>query len=321
MKTFLLTVFLSICKAGPDVEDYIVKGYTCALADKDAAEEVPGERIVCDDGICSKCVKTSDGIAPPYSKRRGDVDVEDYLKDGYICSKDAHDAEDAHNVCDDGVCYGCRKPMWSGGRGDVEDLLALGYKCFLANDVPKYALAEGVEIVCEDADCFGCISESSNPRPVKLMTLDEYLIRDYSCTITKKTKAEGNSIVCECGKCFECTASNLKPSTEYPVSKRFLDRVEDHLDDGKICGFVVKRDNASKSDYLLCEDNLCISCAEGASKPDGKLVTEPIVDRAESYAKKGYKCVAILESRLDITDNVHNVKTFCGEEVCFICRA
>jgi len=151
------------------------------------------------------------------------------------------------------------------------------------------------------------------------LTLDEYLERDYSCTITKKSEAEGNDIVCESGKCFVCTASNLK-QTEYPVSKRFLDRVEDHLDDGKRCGFVVKRDNASKSDYLLCEDNLCISCAEGASKPDGKLVTEPIVDRAESYAKKGYKCVAILESKPDVSDD-DNVKTSCGEEVCFICRA
>ena len=79
-----------------------------------------------------------------------DMDPEDYLRHGFVCGEQFRDDRDAEQVCDDGHCVGCKKPFWSGNRGDVDHFLEAGYKCFLVRDVPKYALAEGVE-VCVNA--------------------------------------------------------------------------------------------------------------------------------------------------------------------------
>ena len=47
----------------------------------------------------------------------------------------------------------------TGGRGDVEHYLRRGFECFLVKDVPKYALTDDVEVVCDDGVCFGCMIE------------------------------------------------------------------------------------------------------------------------------------------------------------------
>ena len=49
-----------VCRGGGlDVEDWIARGYTCSLAEQGAASRNPGPggELVCDDGICSQCVK------------------------------------------------------------------------------------------------------------------------------------------------------------------------------------------------------------------------------------------------------------------------
>ena len=47
----------------------------------------------------------------------------------------------------------------TGGRGEVKQHLRRGFECFLVNDVPKYALTDDVEVVCDDGVCFGCMIE------------------------------------------------------------------------------------------------------------------------------------------------------------------
>ena len=50
----------SVCRGGGlDVEDWIARGYTCSLAEQGAASRNPGPgvELVCDDGVCSQCVK------------------------------------------------------------------------------------------------------------------------------------------------------------------------------------------------------------------------------------------------------------------------
>ena len=49
-----------VCRGGGlDVEDWIARGYTCSLAEQGAASRHPGPgvELVCDDGVCSQCVK------------------------------------------------------------------------------------------------------------------------------------------------------------------------------------------------------------------------------------------------------------------------
>lgn len=317
VKLFILAIIVVVSNAGVDVEDLIERGYTCALADKDVFTESsePGRRVVCDDGICSECIKTDEGVS--LLNKRRDVDVEDYLKDGYVCSEEAKDDPDAGRVCDDGVCFGCRKSVLKGGRGDVEDYLENGFQCFLVNGVPKYALSKYVEVVCDDGDCFGCIKARENVP--KKTSLDEYLDLGYNCAITRKTAEDGDGIVCEEGKCFSCT-SDIVPNEEYAVSRRFLDQAEDYLDDGYNCGLTLQLD--SPREDVLCEGDLCLNCWLGsdAEAKGTKVITEVIVERAEDFTKKGYKCAAILSGKKQ-DQNENGAKTICGEEVCFICRS
>ena len=72
---FLHVLIVFTVNAGEDVEDLIEKGYTCSLAtanEEKTLKEFPGVRIVCDDGFCSKCVKTDEGINVLY--KRDDID-------------------------------------------------------------------------------------------------------------------------------------------------------------------------------------------------------------------------------------------------------
>ena len=53
-------------------------------------------------------------------------------------------------------------------------------------DVPKYALTDDVEVVCDDGDCFGCIHRSSGTREeVKPKTVDEMMTLGYTCILTR----------------------------------------------------------------------------------------------------------------------------------------
>ena len=78
-----------------------------------------------------------------------------------------------------------QKPLWSGGRGDVEHYLRNGYRCFLVRDVPEYALADDVEVVCDDGDCFGCILRPGNKEEIKPKTVDEMVDLGYTCILTR----------------------------------------------------------------------------------------------------------------------------------------
>ena len=56
----------------------------------------------------------------------------------------------------------------------------------MVNGVPLYALADDVEVVCDDEDCFGCLERSSGRvEELKPKTLDEMLALDYTCTLTR----------------------------------------------------------------------------------------------------------------------------------------
>ena len=98
-----------LCKAGLDVEDLIARGYTCSLADDRVQNEIPrpGVEVVCDDGVCSQCVKTGDGVRP-WMVRNKEMDPEDYLRHGFVCSEEFRNSPDAEDVCDDGHCVGCK---------------------------------------------------------------------------------------------------------------------------------------------------------------------------------------------------------------------
>ena len=64
--------------------------------------------IVCDDGVCSQCVKTSEGVRPKaWMMRHGDREPEDFLRDGFVCAEEFLEDE-AERVCDDGHCVGCK---------------------------------------------------------------------------------------------------------------------------------------------------------------------------------------------------------------------
>jgi len=317
---FLYALAVFTVNAGEDVEDLIEKGYTCSLAtanEEKSLNEFPGVRIVCDDGFCSKCVKTDEGVNVLY--KRDDIDVEDYLRDGFVCSEEAHNAPDAHAVCDDGVCFGCRKPVWRGGRGDVEHYLALGFKCFLVNDVPQYALAENVNVVCDDGDCFGCLKIDQKKPIIKKLTLDQYLDQGYSCTITRNSADDADNIVCEDGKCFSCSRVESESFKEYPVTRKFLDQAEDFLEDGYKCGLLPHHSVEIQND-ILCTGGLCLDCWQSTASANSrtKSIDENLVDKAEKLMKSGLGCSVVLE--IVKQDDYAGVKTLCGEEACFICR-
>ena len=111
--TTISLLLLVTCSLGSqDVEDLISRGYTCSLADLRAENEVsrkPGVETVCNDGVCSQCVKTGDmDSIKPWLVRHMDMDPEDYLRHGYVCSEEFRDHGDADRVCDDGHCVGCK---------------------------------------------------------------------------------------------------------------------------------------------------------------------------------------------------------------------
>ena len=180
---FLISTFIVASQAGLDVEDLISRGYTFSLADQTGGRQnQPGVETVCDDGVCSQCVKTGEGIKP-WLLRNQHMDVEDYLKHGFVCSLEFRDLADAHKVCDDGLCVGCKKPLWSGGRGEVERYLERGYKCFLVRDVPQYGLAPAVEVICDDGECFGCIKTDTRQQAPR--SVDEMVALGYTCSVTR----------------------------------------------------------------------------------------------------------------------------------------
>ena len=67
----------------------------------------PGVEIVCDDGVCSQCVKTSEWVRP-WILRHGERDPEDFLRDGFVCAEEFREDSEAERVCDDGLCVGCK---------------------------------------------------------------------------------------------------------------------------------------------------------------------------------------------------------------------
>ena len=79
---FLLiaSLMFPFCQADQDVEDLIAQGYTCSLADYSGRTDIPkpGVEVVCDDGICAKCIKNR-GVTP--SPTINKEDPEDYLLD------------------------------------------------------------------------------------------------------------------------------------------------------------------------------------------------------------------------------------------------
>ena len=72
-----------------------------------------------------------------------------------------------------------------GYRFDVEDFIARGYKCFLVQDVPEYALADDVEVICDDGNCFGCVLRSERKEKLKPKTVHEMKALGYRCVFTR----------------------------------------------------------------------------------------------------------------------------------------
>ena len=65
----------------------------------------PGVEVVCDDGVCSQCVRAGPG---PRLPRREDTEPEDWIMDGFVCAEELLEDSDAERVCDDGHCVGCK---------------------------------------------------------------------------------------------------------------------------------------------------------------------------------------------------------------------
>ena len=57
----------------------------------------PGVEILCDDGVCSQCVKTSEG-ARPWLLRHGEREPEDFLRDGFVCAEEFLEDSEAERV-------------------------------------------------------------------------------------------------------------------------------------------------------------------------------------------------------------------------------
>lgn len=133
-------------------------------------------------------MQTGEGVKPWMMRHGRDTEPEDLLRAGLVCSEQFRGSEDAVTACEDGLCVGCKKPHWSGGRGEVEQLLGRGHTCFLVRDVPQYALAAHVEVVCEDGDCFGCVPRSGGEerrRQQRPRTLEEMMGLGYTCVLTR----------------------------------------------------------------------------------------------------------------------------------------
>jgi hypothetical protein len=306
----------------------------------------PGRRSVCDDDVCSECIIIDEGRRLLIKRKDG------WLKDGYICLAKANNAVDVERVCDDGVCFGCRKIVWEGDDDDtddygddndkddddndkddeeddnhkeddgnndeVEDYLESGFNCFLVNDVPIYGLKD-IKVVCDDLDCFGCIKVKEDSPRTKIKSLREYIKLGYTCTITKKTAHQGDDIVCKYGKFFFCTL-NSASGEGFPVSRGFLSLAEEYLDDGHNCGLTLQSNFTAHRSAVLCTGQICLNCWRGhydEAGRDTKVITEDIAERARDLAKDGYKCAAVFgQVKTDV--GIKNI--ICGEEVCFTCR-
>ena len=125
-------------------------------------------------------------------------------------------------------------------------------------------------------------------------------------------------MVCEAGKCYQCQPP---ASQEFPVSARFLDQAEDHLEDGYHCGLTVSPGTRDRTrDQVVCEGELCLICWLGnsqyqsASSSEVKIISEASVRKVERLARRGQRCVVVLDRRSG------DPGTVCDEELCFICR-
>lgn len=315
------------------MEDMIARGYTCSLADDRETNMVnrPGIEVVCDDGVCSKCIKTGDG-AKPWLMKHHDMDPEDYIRHGFVCGHQLRHDDDAEQVCDDGYCVGCKKPLWSGNRGDVESFLQSGYKCFLIRDVPQYALAEEVEVVCDDGECFGCIDHTDNNQQGRRqpLTVDEMLSLGYSCLLTPKS--DGSDVLCEGSRCFQCSPPSDQQSHKeqgyYPVSLRWLDYAEDALDDGFNCGVYLQKtdhqtlDPNKEFNRNSCDGRVCLNCWRSSQPRDSSVntrLTEMNVERAERLVKRGMRCGVSFGEAEDMPRD-RNAEIFCDSGICFVCK-
>ena len=106
---------------------------------------------------------------------QADIDVEDLIEQGYSCSLTDSNVQNfkpgVEIFCDDGICSVCiitGEPAHGRKLGffrstthlDVEDLIALGYTCSLADSNVQQNFRR-VEVVCDDGICSQCIR---NPR-------------------------------------------------------------------------------------------------------------------------------------------------------------
>ena len=110
----IASLMVMMCQADLDVEDFIAQGYSCSLADPNVQNFKPGVEIVCDDGICSQCIKIGepvDGRNLGFFKPTTHLDVEDLIAQGYTCSLADSKVQNFRPgfevVCDDGVCSQC----------------------------------------------------------------------------------------------------------------------------------------------------------------------------------------------------------------------
>ena len=123
-------------------------------------------------------------------------------------------------------------------------------------------------------------------------------------------------MVCEAGKCYQCQPPS-PASQEFPVSARFLDQAEDRLEDGYKCGLTV---SPGAKDQVVCEGELCLVCWVGstqyqsASVSEVKIVSEASVRKVERLAKRGQRCVVVLDRRSE------DPGTVCDDQLCFIRR-
>ena len=109
-----------------DVEDLIAQGYTCSLADSSVPISRPGVEVVCDDGICSQCIRNPRLRLEKISNK--ELDPEDYLKDRFVCSEEFRNSPDAVNVCDDGHCVGCKV--------NISYHLVVNYSFYISTETP-----------------------------------------------------------------------------------------------------------------------------------------------------------------------------------------
>ena len=214
-----------------------------------------------------------------------------------------------------------QKPSKYGSKGDAENYLRRGHRCFSVRDVPEYALVSDVEVVCDDGHCFGCIQTTDNnvntDQNSAPLTVSQMLGQGYTCVLTLSTSGPG--VVCEEGKCFKCSPPE---GQEYPVSLVFLDQAEDMLDDGHTCSITLQHVSRDLTTQVLCEAGLCLHCWRGPGQVSGdmRLITERTVERAEHLAKRGYTCNVVTDGQVS-SHAVLSEETVCDGELCFVCRA